>query len=80
MGPPGKPGFEGGLGPLGNTGPRGMAVQGKMVGNILSFKFLLVYNCCNHGTYLNCCFHIFPFRVPPVQGGKREILGDQASR
>lgn len=52
MGPPGKPGFEGGLGPLGSTGPRGMTVQGKAVGNLLSLKFIPVYNISNHGIYL----------------------------
>lgn len=51
MGPPGKPGFEGGLGPLGSTGPRGMTVQGKVVGNLLSFKYKPVYSGSNHDTY-----------------------------
>lgn len=32
-GPPGKPGLEGGLGPLGSPGPRGMTTQGKGVGS-----------------------------------------------
>lgn len=34
MGPPGKSGSEGGLGPVGSVGPRGITVQGKMVGDV----------------------------------------------
>lgn len=49
VGPPGKAGFEGGLGPLGSIGPRGMSVQGKVVGNILSFEYVHVYSVINHG-------------------------------
>lgn len=52
VGPPGKPGFEGGLGPLGSIGPRGMTMQGKVVGNLLSFKYIPVCSGSNHGTYL----------------------------
>uniref|UniRef100_A0A3B3BZQ4 VWFA domain-containing protein n=1 Tax=Oryzias melastigma TaxID=30732 RepID=A0A3B3BZQ4_ORYME len=33
VGPPGKSGSEGGLGPVGSVGPRGITVQGKMVGD-----------------------------------------------
>ena len=44
VGPPGKPGFEGGLGALGSTGPRGMAVQGKAVGDVLTYPDKLFYN------------------------------------
>lgn len=40
MGPPGKPGNEGGLGPVGSAGPRGMLVQGKVVGNLHSLVSL----------------------------------------
>lgn len=40
VGPAGKPGFEGGLGPLGSTGPRGMAVQGKAVSDLLGFEYV----------------------------------------
>lgn len=42
MGPPGKAGLEGGLGPVGNTGPRGITVQGKAVSELQSCKHLSV--------------------------------------
>uniref|UniRef100_A0A3B5B911 Uncharacterized protein n=1 Tax=Stegastes partitus TaxID=144197 RepID=A0A3B5B911_9TELE len=39
VGPPGKAGFEGGLGLVGSAGPRGITVQGKVVGDSLSLKY-----------------------------------------
>lgn len=40
VGPPGKAGFEGGLGPVGSIGPRGITVQGKIVSPSLTFSLL----------------------------------------
>lgn len=42
MGPPGQAGFQGGPGLQGNMGPRGMALQGKLVS-----KFLIFFMACS---------------------------------
>lgn len=39
MGPPGQAGFQGGPGPQGNVGPRGMALHGKVVSRSLIFTW-----------------------------------------
>lgn len=60
VGPPGKSGQEGGLGPLGSAGPRGIAVSGKMVGNLLSFKNVQVD--ASSGSYFSDVFYVFSFQ------------------
>ena len=84
MGPPGKSGQEGGLGPLGSAGPRGMTMQGKMVGRpprfLCTVVVIMINVLINISAGLDISFYICPFRVLPVQEGKREILGGQESR
>lgn len=71
VGPPGKPGFEGGLGPLGSTGPRGMTMQGKVVGNLLCLVVVTMVHTvllhCFLSTYKSCikltCFLFSYFSI-----------------
>lgn len=58
MGPPGKPGLEGGLGPVGSIGPRGITVHGKMVGNFLKcvpivneYMYMMIVFCTKMNLY-----------------------------
>lgn len=75
-GPPGKIGLEGGLGPLGSPGPRGMTTQGKGVRSSPPFtKYWLVSVL----TQLVVLLYL-PSRVHLVPEEKREIRVDPENR
>lgn len=77
MGPPGQAGFQGGPGLQGNMGPRGMALQGKLVSKFLIFLWPEVEFLKLLVTHINfflklTCFLFKPIYIKGPTGARGE--------